>query len=52
MLLTVIFIADNYIVISSGVLFCDPKTSSPEIRIRIRPDLSSYIRPGSAPAGF
>jgi len=28
-------------IISSGVLFCAPKTRYPQIRIRFRPDLSS-----------
>ena len=27
--------------VSSGILFCDPKTSSPQVRIRLRPHLSS-----------
>jgi len=26
--------------VSSGVLFCDPKTSSPQIQLWIQPDLS------------
>jgi len=36
----------------TGVLFCDQKTSFSQIRLRLRPDLSSEIRPNSAPAGF
>ena len=36
----------------TGVLFCDQKTSFSQIRLRLRPDLSSEIRPNSALAGF
>jgi len=38
--------------VSWAVLSCDPKTSSPQIRIWLWLDLSSYIRPGPAPFRF
>ena len=34
------------------VLFCDQKTSFSQIRLRLRPNLSSEIRPNSASAEF
>jgi len=33
-------------------LFCDQKTSFSQIRLRLRPNLSSEIRPNSASAEF
>ena len=36
----------------TGVLFCDSKTSFSQIWLRLQSDLSSYIRPDPAPAGF
>ena len=36
----------------TGVLFCDQKTSFSQIRLRLRPNLSSEIRPNSASAEF
>jgi len=36
----------------TGVLFCDQKTSISQIRLRLRPNLSSEIRPNSASAKF
>jgi len=39
---------EPYCFVSSGVLFCDLKTSSSQIRLYLRPDLSSKIQPGPA----
>jgi len=36
----------------TDVLFCDQKTSFSQIRLRLRPNLSSDIRPNSASAEF
>ena len=36
----------------TGVLFCDQKTSFSQIRLRLRPNLNSEIRPNSASAEF
>ena len=38
--------------IITGVLFCDQKTSFSQIRLRLRPNLSSEIRPNSASTEF
>ena len=36
----------------TDVLFCDQKTSFSRIRLRLRPNLSSEVRPNSASAKF